>query len=468
MCMTVQPQGAARLSALERLALVLLLCTALAFGGIVVMRGALLQRRMTDLGVFLRAAWAVRSGADLYTVTDDKGLLYHYPALLAILLVPLADSPASVSGAGRVTFAVKVGLWYALSLLFLVVAVHKLAGALERASPGLAARTRPAGCRRWWALRVVPVLACLPALGHGLSLGQVNVLWLALVCGMAAATLRGRSWRAGGWLAGAICLKVLPVFLLLFPLWRRDLRCLAGCVLGLVLGLAVIPAAVFGPTRALACFREWTDVVILPAFDIASYGSRGQQLLEITATHNQSLMALFHNALYPDPATRPRHASPAVRRAHYAVGGLMTGLALVAAGWRRRDSGPAPVLFLGALVVNMLLLSPAGHAHYLVLLLPLFMGLVAAVWEPGAVSGWNAWSIALLVLNPIAGGLPLMPGLGFLNDLGIAMYAGILCWLTALVLLWKIRLPRAVLQRPPEPRGPPRGSANGPQPNWTS
>jgi hypothetical protein len=60
--------------------------------------------------------------------------------------------------------------------------------------------------------------------------GQVNLLLLALLCGTAAATLRGRRFRAGLFLAGAICIKVIPAFLLLFPLWRRDGRCLLGCL----------------------------------------------------------------------------------------------------------------------------------------------------------------------------------------------------------------------------------------------
>jgi alpha-1,2-mannosyltransferase len=433
----VQPGQGERLSTLERIFLLLLLLTAIGFGAIVVMRGAFLQRRMTDLGVFLRAAWAVRSGADLYSITDDKGLLYHYPALLAILLVPLADAPGGA--ASRVVFAWKVGLWYALSLLFLVLAIHGLASAMEYSSPGLAARTRPAGSRRWWALRVIPVLACLPALGHGLALGQVNVLWLALVCGMAAATLRGRSWRAGFWLAGAICLKVLPVFLLLFPLWRRDLRCLAGCVLGLAAGLAVIPAAVLGPGRAVACLHEWSEVVILPAFGMGADPAREQQLLDITATHNQSLMATLHNTMHPDPLTRPPQASPGVRRAHYAIGGFLTGMVLLAAGRRRQDGGTAPVLFLGALVLNMLLLSPAGHAHYLVLLVPMLMAVLATFWEKSPPGRGAAWATFVMVLNPLASGLPLLPGLAWVNDVGLAMYAGLLIWLTAVVLLWTYR-----------------------------
>jgi len=441
--MSIQPVGGERFSALERLVLLLLSVTVLGFGVVVVMRGALLQRRMTDLGVFLRAAWAVRSGADLYTITDDKGLLYHYPALLAILLVPLADPPGAATS--RALFAVKVGLWYALSLVFLALAIHGLATALEQTSPALAARMRVAGTRRWWTLRLIPVLACLPALGHGLALGQVNVLWLALLCGMGAATLRGRSWRAGYWLAGAICLKVLPVFLLLFPLWRRDLRCLAGCALGLIAGLAVIPAAVLGPERALASFQTWSGSVILPAFGIGHDAARGQQLLEMTATHNQSLMAVFHNTLHPDPATRPPQASPGVRRAHYVIGGLLTGLVLLAAGWRRQAGGPAPLLLLGALVLNMLLLSPAGHAHYLILLVPLIMAVLASIWERGPAPRSEAWAAVLVILNPLASAMPLLPGLGWLNDVGIAMVAGILIWVTGVVMLWKSRQPPASL-----------------------
>ena len=40
-----------------------LLAALVLFGGLVEFRSALLTRRMTDLDVYLRAAWAVRSGA---------------------------------------------------------------------------------------------------------------------------------------------------------------------------------------------------------------------------------------------------------------------------------------------------------------------------------------------------------------------------------------------------------------------
>ena len=41
---------------------------ALVLGALVEVRSAFQERRKTDLGVYLRAAWAVRTGADPYAV----------------------------------------------------------------------------------------------------------------------------------------------------------------------------------------------------------------------------------------------------------------------------------------------------------------------------------------------------------------------------------------------------------------
>ena len=78
----------------ERLALCTFFAVLVLFAVLVEFRSAFLQYRKGDLNVFLRAAWAIRAGADPYAVTDDNGFHYHYPPLLAILLAPLADPPA--------------------------------------------------------------------------------------------------------------------------------------------------------------------------------------------------------------------------------------------------------------------------------------------------------------------------------------------------------------------------------------
>src|SRR5262249_7020106 len=146
-----------------------------------------------------------------------------------------------------------------------------------------------------------------------------------------------------------------------------------GCAIALVVGLGVVPAVVFGPGRAVDYNREWFDVVLRPGLTRQSDPSRARELLDVAATDSPSPVATMHNTLNFDRATRPRQAAPAVRRAHWLIGALLTGLTLLAAGRRRRD-GPATVVLLGALLVLMLLLSPVCHLHYFCLWLPLVMG----------------------------------------------------------------------------------------------
>jgi hypothetical protein len=335
-------------------------------------------------------------------------------------------------------FAFKAGLWYFLSVAVLVLAVHALASALEQASPVLASHSGPGRTRWWWAIRVVPVLACLPHLGHALGLGQVNVLWLALLCGMAAALVRRRSGRAGFFLAGAICLKVAPAFLVLYPLWRRDVRCLAGCAAGLVVGLAVIPAAVLGPQRAWEAGHQWAEVLLKPAFGLGGDQARQKELLDVTATHNQGLVALFHNTRHLTANPRAPQASAETRLASMAVGGLLTLVTLLAAGWRRPKSPLAPVLFLGALTLNMLLLSPAGHAHYIVLIIPLMMGLLVALWERAGTPYWDRRLLVLFAVNLLTSGVPLIVCWNVLYDVGVPMQGALVYWVVGNVLLWQM------------------------------
>src|SRR5262249_30325743 len=242
--------------------------------------------------------------------------------------------------------------------------------------------------------------------------GQVNLLLLALLCGMAAAMLRGQSWRAGFWLAGAIGLKVIPAFLLLIPLWRRDVRCLAGCALGLIVVLGIIPAVVVGVPRPNRYYQEYDEKLLRPAVGKGTDQSRAKELIEMTANDSQSILAVIHNTLYPDRFQRPPHPSEAVRWTHWLLGGLLTVLTLLAAGWRRTDRATTTVLFFGAMVLVMLLLSPVCHLHYFCLALPLVMGLVATVLERAAAPHYIGLPLtAMLWVNVIATALPHLPSL---------------------------------------------------------
>jgi hypothetical protein len=418
------------------------------FGILVEIRSAFQQTRKGDLNVFLRAGWAIRAGADPYAVTDDNGFHYHYPPLLAILAAPLADAPAGADRGGLLPYSVSVAVCYVLNLLFLAFAVHHLAAVLERTTTGRFRLAYPAGSRGWWALRWLPVLACVFPIGHTLSRGQVNLLLLALFAGFLADLLHGRSFRSGLWLAAAICIKIIPAFLLLLPLWRRDGRCLAGCAVGLVVGLVDVPVAALGPDRTVACYREMTQTVLLPGLGSGDDASRADELTNQTATEGQSILTALHNTLYPDPYHRPAKASQTVRLVSYLLGGLLTLATLAAFGRRRRD-GLDVVLFFGLLVLDMLLVSPVCHLHYFSLALPLVTGLMADRWQRHEGLSLGPWLLGVLAVNAVANLLPQLPDSGILRDCGGAMYGNLLVWASGVVLLWRRGRSRLSAEAPP-------------------
>ena len=423
----------ASLTRWERVGLWLFFTVIAGFSAVVLLRSALLPRRMGDWNVFARAAWAVRVGGDLYDVTDDNGFHYLYPPLFAILLTPLADAPEGMARPWMLPYPATVAIWYALNILFTILAMHWLASALEQAT--LRPELPPPESRRWWRLRMWPALACLPAIGHTLVRGQVGLLLLLLLCGMLVALMRGRSFQAGCWLAGAICLKVIPAFLLIYPLWRRDGRCLAGCTAGLLLGLIVIPVAARGPTRTWEDYRKWNEVMLMPAAGAGHDQSRARELLDVTATDSQSISAAIHNTIFLERATRPRQSPSWIR---YAALGLVALLTITTLAVSRRTDprdGEAIALTIGALIFVMLAASPVCHLHYFCLSAPLVMALLAAVNGRAANLGLSKGLAALLTLNIVGLAIPHFPGMEVLRDVGAALYVSLALWAVSLAAL---------------------------------
>ena len=89
---------------------------------------------MGDLDCFLRAAWAVRTDADLYSVKSDNDWHYNYPPLCAILMTPLADPPKGHDTAGFMPYPISVAICFLFNVLCMFAAAHFLASAFEQTS----------------------------------------------------------------------------------------------------------------------------------------------------------------------------------------------------------------------------------------------------------------------------------------------------------------------------------------------
>jgi hypothetical protein len=277
---------------------------------------------------------------------------------------------------------------------------------------------------RWWAMRLVPVLILLPAITRTLARGQVNLFVVALLAGWIAGVVRGRRFRAGIYLAAAICIKVIPALLLIHPLWRRDRRCLFGTAVGLLLGLAVIPAIVCGPRPAYEQARTFLTVTLLPGAGIHSGdSSRHRELTSINTTDSQSILTALHNIAHPHPWYRPPQVDPWVRNTYWASVAALLAITL----WRfrrREQTGRAEMRFAGALMVIMAVASPVCHLHYFVFCLPL----VTSLWS-GPRSRGLVTVTALFLLANAASLLPVE----LFRSFGLTTVAALGLWGTAIV-----------------------------------
>ncbi len=309
------PAGHEPLRRLELCAVCTSLLVLILFAILVVHRSAFQETRHTDATVYFRAAWRIRTGASLYEVADENQLHYAYPPLLAILLAPLADAPSGVARDWQLPYEVSVSLWILLMIMATALAIDWFARGLEQNALTWESRLPPPFSRRWWYNRLVPPFVCIAPLGCTYSRGQITPVVLLCVAGMFLAQLQRRNFRSGLWLAAAICLKVIPALLLLYPLLRRDGKALAGAVAGCFIGLAIIPAVVLGPTRALEVSQQFMAAVIMPGLNLGESDTPlFEEMMSMRRPGCQSIRATIHNYQFWDRETHPTGPARSRRR----------------------------------------------------------------------------------------------------------------------------------------------------------
>jgi len=433
--------GDRKMALYERIFLGFVIAICLYYAVMTELRSCFLDRRMTDFGVYLRAAWAARTGNDMYAVTDDNDWHYCYPPTFALFLMPLADPPSGCSRVGYVPYPISVAIWILLSYGFAIGVVHKLAQ--------LIIPDAKAGSRRWWSARNGPLLLSAGPIGHTIVHGQVNTLVALLVATMFANWVANRKLTSGIWLAGAFAIKVTPAFLILFPIINRSFRTLIGVGLGAILLLGVLPACVFGVSGAIEENMKLVEQVLFPGVTGEGDQTRAEELTQTTNTDSQSFQAVIHNYLHPEPSSRPANASQSTRLGHWAICFTMTSITLLF-GWKSRTGGASiQLIFLGCLSLVMVLTSPVSHMHHYALALPGICGL----WLKGLADrpgrAWpSPWVSAPLLLWMAGTSLPLFPGPFFvqLREFGLGTFTTVLVWLTGVITLAREGMRSAVLE----------------------
>jgi hypothetical protein len=423
----------------QRTCLWALLIAAIIFAGVVEYRSVFLKRRMTDADVYFRTAWAVRTGLDIYDVADTNGWHYQYPPFLAVLMVPVANPPPLADRAGMLPYGVSIAVWFTFSVVCLAFGIHWLASAIEPDLVKSLSQSFLGGCANWWALRIVPFLVCLPSIGRTLSRGQINLMVLMLFCAATALLTAKRRALAGICLGAAISIKLIPGFLLLYGIWRRDWRFLAGSLGGVLLCGIMVPMLAMGPGRTVDAYRKYCTVLLSPALAGGSDKSRTEELLNANGTDSQAFKVIIHNTLHASlpREKRPSEVQPWVSVAHWILAALFTATTLWFARKPRHGDVIYNVLFIGCLLAIMIPTSPVSHTHYFVYLLPLVMALTAHAWEKNHATHLGRGYSALYAIHILMNVICLPVSLLLLKDLGISLYGGLILWAAGIHALWE-------------------------------
>ena len=179
---------------------------------------------------------------------------------------------------------------------------------------------------------------------------------------------------------------------------------LAHFTLGMVVGMAVIPAVVLGPERALTTTVSFVNQTILPGLTTQP-GAASRELTDMSATDNQSVRAIIHAAVNWNVKPLPAQASGGTKLAHAAVSVVLIVVTFLAAR-RIPDERYRTFFTLSGLVIVSVAVTPVNHTHYMALALPAVMGLVYWELERRGTFTWGPVLIAVVVLHIASGIYP--------------------------------------------------------------
>jgi hypothetical protein len=349
-----------------------------------------------DYPLWYWAGQQVLSGGDLYPSDPGKVFEFIYPPLPAVLLA----LPAWFG---------KIPLYICLSLLNIIA--WWLVGQFSNAMTGSGKIPGP------W-LFAVPGFVTVTFVFDQFDLGQPNLMLLAMMLYGFWLLQRARPWMAGSMFALAAAIKVFPVAVLPYLVWRREWKAVAGTLVFLGLFLFVVPGPIRGFEHNAAELKTWYRGMVGSSSE-KGFGQRDEQNWSWV---NQSIIAMTHRLTRPinynqdDPHKPPRTMNIAnldFKTANLVVLALSLaiGLGFVAVmppASRRTERSDAEEL--GILFCLMTVASPLARQYYFMwLFFPIAILVHRAAYDPRPAVMAATWGLLALSGGLMLLSLPLFP-----------------------------------------------------------
>jgi len=371
-----------------------------------------------DYPLWFWAGQQVLHGSDLYPSDPNGYFDFLYPPLSAILLaIP--------------SYFGKIPLYICLSVLNAVA--WWMTAQLSNAMTG-SGRTPPP-----W-LAALPSIVTISFIFDMFDLGQPNLILLAMMLFGFWLLQHGRSWASGSMFALATAIKVFPVAVLPYLLWRRHWASAASMIVFLGIFLFVVPAPVRGFQNNISELKTWYQGMVGSSSE-QGFGQRGEQNWSWV---NQSIVAVTHRLTRPvnynqdDPAKAPAYMNLLdldFKTANWVVIGVSIAIGLgfiaVMPPFSRRTS-LSDAEELGILFCLMTVASPLARQYYFLwLFFPVTVLMHRAAYDPRATVRRGTWAVLALAGFLVCLSLRVFPNdlQAFGNNLvATAVIAGGLAW----------------------------------------
>jgi len=302
-----------------------------------------------DYSLWFWAGQQVLDGAPLYPKVTEL-FAYIYPPLPAILLA--------------------IPSWFGKLSLYLVLSVLNgvawwYTGIISNAMTGSDRKPGP------W-LEALPAFVTVTFVFDMFDLGQPNLLLLAMMLYGFWCLQHRRSWFGGFMFALATAIKVFPIAVLPYLVWRRQWAAVVSMLAFIGILLYLVPAPIRGFERNAAELGTWYQGMVGSSSE-KGFGQRDEQNWSWV---NQSIIAVTHRLVRPinynqeDPDKPPRTMNlidVSFRTANWIVLAIsvLLGLGFVAVMPKQSQrTARSDAEELGILFCLMTVASPLARQYY--------------------------------------------------------------------------------------------------------